>query len=67
MDSEKCARSGKIEKGQVERLNSNSFEFNSKGLSQDRFFEVPKNVEKLGEAPENDERTSGKVRGQELK
>ena len=50
----------------IERLNSNSFEIQM-GLNQDRFFEVPKNVEKLGEAPENDERTSGKVRGQELK
>ena len=51
----------------IERLNSNSFEFNSKGLNQDMFFEVPKNVEKLGGAPENDERTCGKVRGEELK
>ena len=28
---------------------------------------MPKNVEKLGGAPENDERTCGKVRGQELR
>ena len=49
-----------------ERLNSNSFEFNSKGLNQDMFFKVPKNVENLGGAPENEERIYGKVRGQEL-
>ena len=57
----------KLGKTKIERINSNFFEFNSKGLNQDRFFEVPKNVEKLGGAPENDERTCGKVRGQELK
>ena len=50
----------------IERINSSFFEFNSKGLNQDRFFEVPKNVENLGGAPENDERIYGKVRGQEL-
>ena len=61
MDSEKCARSGKIEKVKSERLNSNSFEFNSKGLNWDRFIKVPKNVENLGGALGNDERINGKV------
>ena len=61
-DSEiKCARSGKIEKVKFEILNSNSFEFNSKGLNWDRFLKVPKNVENLSGAPENDEIINGKV------
>ena len=61
MGSEKCARSRKIEKVKFERLNSNSFEFNSKGLNWHKFIKVPKNVENLGGAPKNDERINGKV------
>ena len=67
MGSEKCARSGNIEKVKSERLNSNSFEFNSKGLSKDQELEVSKNVGIFGGAPEDDERINGKVGDQELK
>ena len=43
----------------MQDLNSNTFEFNSIGLNQDKDLEESKNVEIFGGAPENDERNYG--------
>ena len=57
----------KIERGMIERLNSNSFDLNSNDLNRKWGLGRSKNVRIFGGAPEYDERIYGKVGDQELR